>query len=64
MTHQSALKYGAFELRALYPRFAFRALVIASIIHVSIIGSYYAATSLTGEEERSLVASDDRNMNY
>jgi len=52
MTQQAALKYGAFELRALYPKFALRALVIAGLIHVAVIGSYYGIAALTYEEDR------------
>ncbi len=54
MTQQVALKYGAFELRALYPKFALRALVIAGLIHVAVIVSYYVVASLTVEEDRSV----------
>jgi TonB family protein len=53
MTQQPALKYGAFELRALYPKFALRALAIAGLIHVAVIGSYYVVAALTVEEDRT-----------
>jgi protein TonB len=62
MTQQAALKYGAFELRALYPKFALRALVIAGLIHVAIIGSYYVVASLTDEEDRTIFIHRDGNV--
>ena len=52
MTQQAALKSGAFELRDSYQKFALRALLIAGLIHVSVIGSYYIVASLTVEEDR------------
>ena len=55
MTQQADVKYGAFELRDLYQRFALRALVIAGLIHVAVIGSYYAVASLTAEEEPTFI---------
>ena len=62
MTQQAALKYGAFELRTLYPKFALRALVIAGLIHVVIIGSYYSIASLTAEEDRIIYIHRDANV--
>jgi protein TonB len=62
MTHQAASKYGAFELRALYPKFALRALVIAGLIHVSVIGSSYVVASLTVEEDRTIFVHRDTNI--
>ena len=62
MTQQAALKYGAFELKALYPKFALRALVIAGLIHVAVIGSYYVVASLTDEEDRTIFIHRDRDV--
>lgn len=62
MTQHAALKYGAFELRDLYPKFALRALVIAGLIHVAVIGSYYVVASLTDEEVRTIFVHRDTNV--
>ena len=51
MTNQIALRYGAIELRTLYPAFALRGLVLATILHLAIIGLYYCGLSL-GEDEK------------
>jgi protein TonB len=55
MAHQVAVKYGAIELRSLYPRFAFRALLLATIIHFVIIGGLYVVISLGTEEAPRLI---------
>jgi protein TonB len=44
-------KYGAYELRGLYQKYATRALIFASIFHFVGIGVYYGAVYLTTEEE-------------
>jgi protein TonB len=62
MTQQAALKYGASEVRALYPIFALRALVIAGLIHVAVIGSYYVVASMTDEKDRTIVVHIDRKV--
>lgn len=53
MTKSSAavLHYGMQELRALSARYAMLALLIATCIHLSIIGGYYLGVYLTQEEE-------------
>jgi len=45
------VKYGAYELRGLYQKYAIRALIFASIIHFIGIGVYYGAVYLTTEDE-------------
>jgi hypothetical protein len=62
MTQQAALKYGAFELRALYPKYALRALIIAGMIHVAAIGSFYLVAALTVEEARIIHVRRDTNI--
>lgn len=62
MTQQVALKYGASELRALYQKFALRALITAGLIHVALIGSYYVAESLFAEEDRTYFITRDRSF--
>ena len=44
-------KYGAYELRGLYQKYATRAIVLASIFHFIGLGVYYGATWLTTEDE-------------
>ena len=44
-------KYGAYELRGLYQKYATRALIYASIFHFIGIGVYYGAVYLTTEDE-------------
>lgn len=44
-------KYGAYELRGLYQKYATRALIFASVIHFIGIGLYYGAVYLTTEDE-------------
>ena len=44
-------KYGAYELRGLYQKYATRALIFASIFHFVGIGVYYGAVYLTTEDE-------------
>jgi len=44
-------KYGAYELRGLYQKYATRALIFASIFHLFAIGVYYSAVYLTTEDE-------------
>jgi len=44
-------KYGAFELRGLYQKYAARALIFAAIFHFAAIGVYYGAVYLTTEDE-------------
>ncbi len=46
-----AAKYGAYELRGLYQKYAIRALIFASIFHLAAIGVYYGAVYLTTEDE-------------
>jgi len=47
----AGVKYGAYELRGLYQKYAIRALVLASIFHFAAIGTYYGAVYLTKEDE-------------
>ena len=51
MTKQFSSRYGAIELRSLYPTFALRGLLLAAALHLSVIGIYYCGLSLTGNEE-------------
>lgn len=51
MTTQIALHYGAAELRASYEQYALRGLMVAVMIHVGLIGSYYLTGILTHETE-------------
>jgi len=44
-------KYGAYELRGLYQKYATRALIFAAIFHLVGIGAYYGAVYLTTEDE-------------
>jgi len=44
-------KYGAYELRGLYQKYATRALIFATIFHLAGIGVYYGAVYLTTEDE-------------
>jgi protein TonB len=44
-------KYGAYELRGLYQKYATRALIFAAIFHLAGIGVYYGAVYLTTEDE-------------
>ena len=46
MTNQITSRYGAIELRSLYPTFALRGLIMAATLHLAIIGTYYLAMSL------------------
>jgi TonB family protein len=50
MTTQTSLRYGAIELRSLYPTFALRGLFLAAALHLVIIGIYYFGMSLTEYE--------------
>lgn len=45
------VKYGAYELRGLYQKYATRALIFASIFHFVGIGVYYGAVYLATEDE-------------
>ncbi|HTR80822.1 MAG TPA: TonB family protein [Bacteroidota bacterium] len=45
------VKYGAYELRGLYQKYAIRALVLAAVIHFVLIGAYYGAEYLTTDSE-------------
>jgi protein TonB len=47
----TTVHYGMQELRALYGRYSILAVVIAALLHLSIIGSYYLAEYLAAEEE-------------
>ena len=51
MTNQISARYGAIELRSLYPTFALRGLILAATLHLAIIGIYYLRTSLTGNDD-------------
>ena len=51
MTTQIALHYGAAELRASYEKYALRGLMVAVMIHIGLIGSYYLAGMLTTDTE-------------
>lgn len=44
-------KYGAYELRGLYQKYATRALIFAAIFHFVGIGLYYGAVYLATEDE-------------
>src|SRR5208337_5029351 len=44
-------KYGAYELRGLYQKYATRALIFAAVFHFLAIGVYYGAVYLTTEDE-------------
>jgi len=44
-------KYGAYELRGLYQKYATRALIFAAIFHFVGIGVYYGAVYLATEDE-------------
>jgi len=63
-------KYGAYELRGLYQKYATRALIFAAIFHLAGIGVYYGAVYLTTEDEpvytvRIMKYSDSvRPLNY
>ena len=50
MTNQISTRYGAIELRSLYPTFALRGLLLAAALHLAIIGIYYFGMSLTENE--------------
>ncbi len=50
MTNQITSRYGAIELRSVYPIFALRGLLLAAILHLLVIGIYYFGLSLTVEE--------------
>ena len=51
MTTQLALQYGADELRASYEQYALRGLMVAVMVHIALIGAYYAFGMLTTEVE-------------
>ena len=51
MTTQIALHYGAAELRASYEKYALRGLMVAIMVHIALIGSYYLVGMLTAETE-------------
>ena len=53
MTNQISARYGAIELRSLYPTFALRSLILAAILHLAIIGAYYCGLSLTKNEPQT-----------
>lgn len=48
---KAGAKYGAYELRGLYRRYATQAVILASILHFMGIGAYYGAVYLTTEDE-------------
>ena len=50
MTNQMTSRYGAIELRSLYPTFALRGLILAATLHLIIIGVYYCGLSLMKDE--------------
>jgi protein TonB len=50
MTHQITARYGAIELRSLYPTFALRGLFFAALFHLVIIAGYYCAVWFAPEE--------------
>ncbi|HTX18452.1 MAG TPA: TonB family protein [Bacteroidota bacterium] len=50
-TPVAGAKYGAYELRGLYQKYAIRALVLAALFHFAAIGTYYGALALTKEDE-------------
>jgi len=62
MTNQVAFRYGALELRSLYPTFALRGIFLATALHVTIIGGYYFAESIKAEEPAAKVVSITLNQ--
>jgi len=50
MTNQISARYGAIELRSLYPTFALRGLFFAALLHLVIIAGYYCAGLFAQEE--------------
>ena len=50
MTNQIQARYGAIELRSLYPTFALRGLFFAAVLHLVIVASYYCAGLFAQEE--------------
>jgi periplasmic protein TonB len=55
MTNHISARYGAIELRSLYPTFALRGLILAATIHLAIIGAYYLATSLKEDDPPGII---------
>ena len=55
MTNQISARYGAIELRSLYPAFALRGLILAATLHLAIIGTYYLATSFTEDDPPGMI---------
>jgi protein TonB len=55
MTNQISARYGAIELRSLYPTFALRGLILAATLHLAIIGTYYLATSFTEDDPPGMI---------
>ena len=55
MTTQTLSRYGAIELRSLYPTFALRALILAATLHLAIIGTYYLAASLSEDDPPGII---------